>query len=163
MRPGLTVALLAAAILILGGFVAWSLGMAPGGAVVPSSTPTPSGSTATATPSPTASPSPSPSPTPSPTVAPSTAAQIALGTVNSFVATVADLQGGPDGLKGKDAKSLTDLAGQVRSAVQRGDAPAARDAAARLVDQSDKLAPGLAGDAGSRLTSAAEAVQEAVQ
>ena len=162
VRPGLLVALLAAAILILGGVVAWSIATGPGG--LPGSSPTPTQDASTATPLPTPSPSPtsSPSPAPSPTPAPSTAAQLALGDLDSFVATVSDLQGGPGSLKGKDAKTLTDLAGQVRSAIQRGDAAAARDAAARLVDQSGKLARGLAGDAASRLTSAAQAVQQAV-
>jgi eukaryotic-like serine/threonine-protein kinase len=162
VRPGLLVALLAAAILVLGAFVAWSLATAPGGPPGSSPTPTQGASTVAPTVTPSPSPTASPSPTPSPTVAPSTAAQIALGTVDSFDATVADLQGGPGSLKGKDAKTLTDLAGQVRSAIQRGDAPAARDAAARLVDQSGKLARGLAGDASSRLTAAAEAVHRAV-
>jgi serine/threonine-protein kinase len=164
VRPGLLVALLAAAILILGGFVAWSLATAPGGPPGSSPTPTPSASITAPTPTltPSTSPTASPSPTPSPTPAPSTAAQIALGTVDAYDTTVAGLQGGPGGLKGKDAKTLTDLAGQVRAAIQRGDAPAARGAAARLVDQSGKLARELAGDAASRLTSAAQAVQQAV-
>ncbi len=163
VRPGLVVALLAAAILLLGGFVAWSLGAAPRGPGGPSATPAPSASTAapSTTPSPSPFPTASPSPTLSATPEPSTAAQVALGTVDSFVATVADLQGGPGGLKGKDAKTLTDLAGQVRSAIQGGDPKGSRDAAARLVDQSAKLAHGLPADAAARLTSAAQAVQQA--
>lgn len=163
-RPGLVVVLLAAAIVILGGFVAWSLGAAPSGPGGPSPTPTPGPSTTapTTTPSPSPSPTTSPSPTLAPTPEPSTAAQVALGTVDSFVATVANLQGGPGGLKGKDAKSLTDLAGQVRSAIQGGDPKGARDTAARLVDQSGKVAHGLSADGASRLTSAAQAVQRAV-
>lgn len=159
-RTGLLVALFVAAGLILVVIAAWSLASAPGAPAVPSPTPT----VAASTPVPTSSPSPtaSPSPIPSATPAPSTAAQIALGALDAFDSTVAALQGGPGGLKGKDAKSLTDLAGQVRSAVQRGDAQAARDATGRLVDQATRLARGLSSDAASRLTSAAAAVQEAV-
>ncbi len=161
-RPAIGVALLVAAILIVGVFVAWSLTHGP---TVPAG-PTASPSTAAPSPSPTAVPSPTatavPTVTPTASPAPSTAAQVALGALDAFDATVADLQGGPGALKGKDANSLTDLARQVRSAVGADDAKAARDAAARLVDQSQRVAHGLSADKASRLTSAAQAVQRAV-
>jgi hypothetical protein len=155
------VALLAAAILIVGAFVAWSLA---GSTSVPHG-PSASPSAAAPSPSPTVIPSPTatraPTATPSPSPAPSTAAQVALGTLDAFDATVAGLQGGPSGLKERDAKSLTDLAGQVRSAIRADDVKAAQDAAAHLVDQSTKIAHDLPPDKAARLTSAAQDVQRA--
>ncbi len=117
-----------------------------------------------------------PSPSPSPTVAPSptfestpeaspaatTRAQGGLAAIDAFEQTLANLSGGPSGIKGKDAKSLTDRAAQVRSALQDGDFQQAQDQARQLVDQANQVADRLSGDAALQLTQAAQSIQDAV-
>ncbi len=99
---------------------------------------------------------------PKPTAAPASGIRAALASVDAYEQTVSSLAGGASGIKGKDTKMLTDLAGRVRSALQAGDLSKARDAARRLVDDSNQVARHLEADGASRLVSAAQSVQRAV-
>jgi hypothetical protein len=64
----------------------------------------------------------------------------ALGDVDKAIESA---RGGKDGLSGKDANELQDLANSVRTALDRGDLGAAATAARTLSDRSDTLTKGL--------------------
>ena len=117
--------------------------------------------TVTTTPTPLAPPSPTVQPTPSPTPTNNPLAA-AMQALDGFNAIVADLSGGPDGLKGRDARSLTSLANQVQAALDAGNLSAARDSAQRLLQQTGDAARGLPDQAAAQLRAAAAAVVDAV-
>ena len=58
-------------------------------------------------------------------------------------AAIEAARGGKDGLSGKDANELAQLASSVRTALGRGDLGAATAAAQALADRADKLTKGL--------------------
>ena len=89
---------------------------------------------------------------PKPTPAPNTIGA-ALDAVD---AAIAGARGGPDGLKGKDANDLQNLASQVRAAVAAGDMEAARQAAGQLSDQVDALKDSLGSNAYANLRAAVD-------
>ena len=109
-------------------------------------------------PSPTATPSPTPLPTPSPT----TPIQGALAALDRYEQALANDKGGPSGLKNKDARTLENLAAQVRSALGDADLAKAALAAAKLADETDRLAGGLPDAAATKLRDAAQALQDAI-
>jgi serine/threonine-protein kinase len=123
-------------------------------------------SSASASPAPSPSPSPSPTPTPtppaSPTPSPTTRIQGALAALDAYDRALASDKGGPSGLKNKDARTLESLSGQVRSALVHGDLAKAASTAAKLVDETDRLAGGLPDAAAAQLRDAAQAVQDAI-
>jgi tRNA A-37 threonylcarbamoyl transferase component Bud32 len=110
-----------------------------------------------------------PTPTPArPTPTPTQAAPTALGAsvaaaVADFLQAVDAVQGGPDGLKGKEANELRDLARRVEEAAREGDTEDARERAAKLVEEVDKVSDDLRDDAAARLIDAARRVERAVE
>jgi hypothetical protein len=58
-------------------------------------------------------------------------------------AAIEAARGGKDGLNGKDANELVQLAASVRTALNKGDLGAATKAAQKLSDRADSLAKGL--------------------
>ena len=118
----------------------------------------PSSSVLVAAPSPSASPSPSPSPSasPSPSVAPSPTRDPAFAALDAMDAAIAAAQGGPDGLKGKEAKDLESMAAAVRRALTAGDRRAALDAARKLDRRVDDVADKISRDRAARLRTASE-------
>ena len=118
-----------------------------------SSTPGPAGS-------PTASglatsPTPTPSPSPTPAATPVDPFASAAGFVGPVRAAI-DAAKGPDGLKGKAAKSLEDDLAAVAVALEKKDASKARDGVARLDEGVRALLDGNAvtGDPAARLATA---------
>jgi eukaryotic-like serine/threonine-protein kinase len=106
------------------------------------------------TPSPSASASPSTAPSPSPSIAPSPSRDPAFAALDAMDAAIAAAQGGPDGLKGKDAKDLATMTADVRQALTAGDRHAALDRARRLDKRISDLADKIGPDQESRLRSA---------
>lgn len=159
------VGLVAIVALVLGALGSFHVAATPPLVVQPTeslSAPSAPASTPSPLPSPTLGPSPTFEPTRVPTPRPTTQSEGGLAAVDSFEQTLADLSGGPGGIKGKDAKSLTDLAEQVRSALQDGDFQRAQDQVSQLIDRANQVAGDLSGDAASQLTQAAQSVQDAV-
>jgi hypothetical protein len=85
-------------------------------------------------------------PTPDPT----------LAALDAMDRAIAAARGGPDGLKGKEANELEDLAGRVRRDVIAGDRAKARDDAAALDRKVRDVARHLGNDAAARLRSASQ-------
>ncbi|HTK45448.1 MAG TPA: serine/threonine-protein kinase [Patescibacteria group bacterium] len=125
------------------------------GAASASASASPPGVTA----SPTVVPSPTISPSPSPTPDPAGPALTALGHV---VTTINAAKGGRDGLNGKAAGELLDLAGAVRSALESEDMTAARTAAERLSDRADKETKGVDAQRAQAIRDAIAALIEAI-
>jgi hypothetical protein len=100
---------------------------APGGLI-----PTAVASLAGASASPSVAPSASASAIPSPTIVPSPTLDPAIRALDAMDAAIAAAQGGPDGLKGKEARDLESMASAVRRALATGDRRAALDAARKL-------------------------------
>jgi len=69
-------------------------------------------------------------------------------------AAIAAAQGGPGGLKGKDAKELTSMTADVRQALTAGDRRAALDRARKLDQRISDLADKIGPDQENRLRSA---------
>ena len=136
-RPGRTAAVVAAIVLLMVGVVA-ATSLLTGGPV--------------ASPTPTARPASA-----SPSVAPSVLA--ALDRVDSAIEAA---KGGKDGLSGKDANELAQLAGSVRTAVQRNDLGAARTAANTLTNRARALGAGLDSDRRQPLLDAVAALGKAL-
>ena len=89
-----------------------------------------------------ASASAGPSASPSATALPS-GLEAMLAAVGRVDAAIDAAQGGKDGLSGKDANELAQLATSVRTALDRGDVGAAATAARTLSDRADALTKGL--------------------
>jgi hypothetical protein len=71
-------------------------------------------------------------------------------------AAIAAAQGGPDGLKGKEAKDLESMAAAVRRALTAGDRRAALDAARKLDRRVNDVADKISRDRAARLRTASE-------
>jgi tRNA A-37 threonylcarbamoyl transferase component Bud32 len=125
----LATAVVAAAVLL-------SLGNRLPGAVSGSASASPADASATPTVAPSATISASPSPSPDP-------AAPALAALDHVVSAINASKGGHDGLNGKTAGELLDLAGDVRRALENEDMAAARTAADRLADRANKASKGL--------------------
>jgi len=67
----------------------------------------------------------------------------ALAALGRVDAAIEAARGGKDGLNGKDANELVQLAASVRTALNKGDLGAATKAAQKLSDRADSLAKGL--------------------
>jgi hypothetical protein len=103
---------------------------------------------------PSPSPSPSPSASPSPSVAPSPTRDPAFAALDEMDAAIAAAQGGPDGLKGKEAKDLESMVAAVRRALTAGDRRAALDAARKLDRRVNDVADEIGRDQATRLQTA---------
>jgi serine/threonine-protein kinase len=114
------------------------------------------GGTSPVTPSRPASAGPLPSAAASPSTTPT--ADPALTALDAVDRAIAAARGGPDGLKGKDANELEDLAGRVRRDLLGGDRSAALDAARALDRKIRDVARHLGKDAADRLRSASTAL-----
>jgi len=130
------------------------------GNLLPGAAPaTPAPSASNAPPSPTTQPSPtveaSPSPTPDP-------AGPALTALDDVVTTINAAKGGHDGLSGKTAGELLDLAAAVRRALESEDFDAARAAAERLSDRWDKAMKGVDKQRAQAITDAIAGLIEAI-
>ena len=113
------------------------------------------------TPSPTASAVPSPSPTAFPTATPDPAAP-ALAALDNVVTAIDQARGGPDGLNGKDAGDLLNLAGEVRRHLEDEKFDEARAAAQRLADRADKVLKGVDAERAQRIRDAISALIDAI-
>jgi len=71
-------------------------------------------------------------------------------------------RGGKDGLNGRDANELTQLAASARMAVQRNDLGAARTAASTLADRARVLSEGLDAEGRQPLLDAVDALVKAL-
>ncbi len=109
----------------------------------------------------TSSPAPTPSPTAAPTETPDPAAA-ALRALDQVGLAINQLRGGSDGLTGKEAHDLTDLAAAVRRDLVGGQMADARAAAQQLADRADKLTKGMADDRARILTDAIANLIEAM-
>jgi hypothetical protein len=128
-------------------------GLLPGPAgETPSSAPTPS---------PTVTAAPSSSPTPIPTATPDPAAP-ALAALDQVVIAIDQAKGGPDGLNGKDAGELLNLAGEVRRHLEDEQFTDARAAAQRLSDRADKALKGVDAERAQRIRDAISALIDAI-
>ena len=146
----LPIALLVMALLAIPAAIAlW-----PGGAPLPSSSASGVPS-APVSPSPAATIAPSPSilPTPEPTVDPSQALTRALAEVD---AAIDQAKGGPDGLKGGDARKLEERTDKIRSLISDSDLAEARKEAERLLDEAQKIAKELDDQRAANLVQAVE-------
>ena len=85
-----------------------------------------------------------------------------MAALDAYDRALASDKGGPSGLKNKDARTLESLSGQLRSALVHGDLAKAASTAAKLVDETDRLAGGLPDPAAAQLRDAAQAVQDAI-
>jgi hypothetical protein len=93
--------------------------------------------------------------TASPGVLASDIAQI-VAALDRVDAAIEAARGGKDGLSGRDANDLAQLASTVRDAVQRGDVPAAQAATATLRERVDELGKGLDKDRREALQAAVD-------
>jgi tRNA A-37 threonylcarbamoyl transferase component Bud32 len=133
----------------------------PGGGLFPgAATETPSTSPSAA-PTASAAPSPSPSPTTIPSPTPDPAAP-ALAALDQVVIAIDQAKGGPDGLNGKDAGELLDLAGDVRRLLEDQQFDDARAAAERLSDRADKVTKGVDQERAQHIRDAIAALIEAI-
>jgi len=73
-------------------------------------------------------------------------------------AAIEAARGGKDGLNGRDANELEQLAASVRAAVQRGDLGAARTTASTLADRARALTAGLDADRRQPMLAAIDAL-----
>jgi eukaryotic-like serine/threonine-protein kinase len=133
--PAILLALLALAVILL-------LPRLLGGAGVPVGSPGPTASSST-------------------TAGPSAPAAV-LASLDRVDAAIEAARGGKDGLTGRDANELAQLAGSVRSAVAQGDLPAARVATATLSDRAQELAKGLDETRRAALFDAIAALEDAL-
>jgi serine/threonine-protein kinase len=122
---------------------------APGG-TAPTTVASPAGASA----SPSVTPSASASAIPSPTITPSPTVDPAIRALDAMDAAIAAAQGGPDGLKGKEARELESIAAAVRRALSSGDQRAALDAARRLDRRVSDLDDKIGRDQAARLKAA---------
>jgi hypothetical protein len=122
---------------------------APGGP-----TPTAVASRPGASASPSVAPSASATAIPSPTLAPSRTVDPAIRALDAVDAAIAAAQGGPDGLKGKEARELESMAAAVRRALASGDRRAALDAARKLDRRISDLEDRIGRDESARLEAA---------
>jgi hypothetical protein len=143
--PSTATLLLAAG--VVAAAVLLSLGNRLPGAVSGSASAPPLNATASPTVAPSATISASPSPSPDP-------AAPALAALDHVVSAINAAKGGHDGLNGKTAGELLDLAGDVRRALENEDMAAARTAADRLADRADKASKGLDKDRAQALSDA---------
>jgi len=112
-------------------------------------------------PSPTATAVPSPSPTAFPTATPDPAAP-ALAALDNVVTAIDQARGGPDGLNGKDAGDLLNLAGEVRRHLEDEKFDEARAAAQRLADRADKVLKGVDAERAQRIRDAISTLIDAI-
>jgi serine/threonine-protein kinase len=128
-------------------------GLLPGATdATPSSAPSPS---------PTASVAPSPSPTAIPSPTPDPAAP-ALAALDEVVIAIDQAKGGPDGMSGKDAGELLNLAGEIRRQLEDEQSRDALAAAQRLSDRADKAMKGVDAERAQRLRDAISALIDAI-
>lgn len=85
-------------------------------------------------------------------------AQPVLVAIDRVDAAIEAARGGKDGLNGRDANELEQLAASVRAAVQRGDLGAARTAASTLADRARALTAGLDADRRQPMLAAIDAL-----
>jgi hypothetical protein len=147
---------LAAALVLprLGNLVGGAGGLGP-------STP-PSAGLASATPSNGPSASASAGPSASPSIAASPSPDPALAALQRVDTAIAAAKGGPDGLKGKEARDLEALAGTVRRALADGDRDAALDAARKLDKRISDVADKIGRDSAARLEAASSDLLDAL-
>jgi len=107
-----------------------------------------------------------PSATPTPTARPASAspsvAPSVLAALDRVDAAIEAARGGKDGLNGRDANELGQLAGSVQTAVQRNDLGAATTAASTLADRARALSGGLEADRRQPLLDAVAALGKAL-
>lgn len=103
-----------------------------------------------------------PTPTTRPAAASPTVAGPVLAALDRVDAAIEAVKGGKDGLSGKDANELAQLAGLVRTAVARRDAGAARAAASSLADRAGALSKGLDAERRQSLLDAIDALLKAL-
>ena len=128
----------------------------PGGAATSGAASASPGPFVSASPNPSAGAGPSVSPSPSPSASVAPTPDPALAALDAMDRAIAAARGGPDGLKGKEANELEDLAGRVRRDVLAGDRAKARDDAAALDRKIRDVARHLGNDAAARLRSASQ-------
>ena len=145
------------AVIVLVGLLALAGAFGAGSGVAPA--PTGSPAVATASPSPAASPSIA-----SPSLSPSEDAFSAASARAADLAAAIDAAKGPGGLKGNDAKKLSDLVNQVSGALAAGDAAAASSATDAVTRQvQDDIDHGqLQGEPGQAVAAAVGALEQAV-
>jgi len=107
------------------------------------------------------SPATSPGPSATASVLPSDALQV-FAALDRVGAAIDAARGGKDGLNGRDANELSQLAASVRTAVTNGDLAAARASAQTLADRAQALSGGLDAARRDELLAAVAAVQRAL-
>jgi hypothetical protein len=110
----------------------------------------------------TGGPGASPTPTARPASASPSVAPSVLAALDGVDAAIEAAKGGKDGLSGKDANELAQLAGSVRTAVAQHDPGAARTAASSLADRARVLSTGLDADRRQPLLDAVDALVNAL-
>jgi eukaryotic-like serine/threonine-protein kinase len=106
----------------------------------------------------TSGPGASPTPTARPASASPGVAQPVLAAIDRVDAAIDAARGGKDGLNGRDANELAQLAASVRTAVERGALEAARTAANTLADRARALSAGLDPDRRQAMVDAVDAL-----
>ena len=149
------------AVILAAALVLPRLGSLVGGAAGPEPSTPPSGLAST-TPSTGPSASASLGPSASPSVAASPSADPALAALQEVDTAIAAAKGGPDGLKGKEANDLQNLAGAVRRALAEGDRRAALDAARKLDKRISDVADKIGRDSAARLEAASSDLLDAL-
>ena len=132
-----------------------ALALWPDGVPLPSSAASGPLPTEPVSPSPAATTAPSPTvpPSPTPTADPSQALTQALADVD---AAINQAKGGPNGLKGGDARKLEELVDKVRSKLAENEIADARKEAERLLEEAQKLAEELDDERGANLVQSIE-------
>ena len=129
-------------------------GLVPGVSTETTSPP-PSEPSASSNATPTLAATTAPTDTPDPAAA-------ALAALDKVGSAINQLRGGRDGLTGKDAGELSDLATAVRRELDSGDMAGARIAAQHLADRADKLTKGMSDDRARILTDAVANLIDAI-
>ena len=150
VNVAIIVAAVVAIVLLLPG-----TGLFPGAVTA---TPTPA---ATALASASVAPTPTASPTAVPTATPDPAAP-ALSALSDVVAAIDAARGGSDGLNGKDAGELLNLANDVRRHLEDEQMADARAAADKLAEHAAKITKGVDDERARRITDAIEVLIDAI-
>jgi serine/threonine-protein kinase len=164
-RPSAGVLLPAAsllAVVLVAALVLPRLGSLVGGGAGPGPSAPPSAGLASAPPSAGPSASASAGPSASPSVAASPSQDPALAALQKVDTAIAAAKGGPNGLKGKEARDLEALAGTVRRALAEGNRRAALDAARKLDKRISDVADKIGRDSAARLRAASSDLLDAL-
>jgi serine/threonine-protein kinase len=156
LLPAASLLAVALAAVLIGPRLGSLLG-APGGV-----TPTGAAPLASASAAPSTAPSASASAAATPTIAPSPTIDPIVRAIDAMDRAIAAAQGGPDGLKGKEAKDLESMAAAVRRALASGDQREALDAARKLDRRVSNLADEIGRDQAARLRAASADLVQAL-